>query len=256
MDFTLNKYKELCQKATKSGYEIITVSDYLTDLNRNKVIVMRHDVDRFLNKALRMSQLEHSLGIRTTYYFRKSGFKRQDIIRSIAGMGHEIGFHYEVLDEAHGDYEDAITLFKEEIADLRKLAKVETVCMHGNPLTKWVNNSIWEKCDFQQFNVVGEAYLSFKDIHYFSDTGRIWDMSRKVKDIMPRASSGGTSDIANILTTDDLIGFVESLKSPQIYITVHPERWSHNLIGWFADLSRDTGTNAVKRIWRVVRAAR
>jgi hypothetical protein len=251
MDFTLNKYKELCQKVVKSGYEIITVSDYLTDSNRNKVVVMRHDIDRFLNKALRMSQLEHSIGIRTTYYFRKSGFKRQDIIRSIAEMGHEIGFHYEVLDEAHGDYENAISLFQEEIADLRKLAKVETVCMHGNPLTKWVNNSIWEKCDFQQFGVVGEAYLSFNNIHYFSDTGRIWDMSRKVKDIMPRALSGGTSDFAHILTTDDLIGFVESLKSPQIYITVHPERWSHNFMEWILDFMRDTSINIVKSAWKL-----
>ena len=112
LDFTLDKYGELCQRAVKSGYEIMTVSSYLQNKDTSKnILVMRHDADRFLGRAIRMASLEQSLGIRTTYYFRKSGFSQPDIIKSIADMGHEIGYHYEVLDKAKGNHELAMTFF-------------------------------------------------------------------------------------------------------------------------------------------------
>jgi hypothetical protein len=62
-----------------------------------------------------MALIEHEYGIRSTYYFRtvKEVFQ-PDIIRKIADHGHEIEYHYEVLDKA------------------------KTICMHGNPLTSRV----------------------------------------------------------------------------------------------------------------------
>ena len=74
-DFTLDRYKELCLALLDSGYTPLTVYSYLVlegkkKKNNNKLVVLRHDIDRKLGNALQMAELEHELGIQSTYYFR------------------------------------------------------------------------------------------------------------------------------------------------------------------------------------------
>lgn len=105
-----------------------------------------------------MAQIEHEYGIRSTYYFRtvKDVFKPM-IIKKIASLGHEIGFHYEVLDKAKGDVKKAIEIFEKELRELREVADVTTICMHGNPLTFWVNRDLWTNYSFDDFGIISEA---------------------------------------------------------------------------------------------------
>jgi len=47
-----------------------------------------------------MARLENELGIKATYFFRTIPHTfKPEIIKEIAGMGHEIGYHYENLSE-------------------------------------------------------------------------------------------------------------------------------------------------------------
>jgi hypothetical protein len=258
LDFTLDKYSELCREIINSGYKIITVSDLIQNPDTAQpVLVMRHDVDRMIGRALRMAELEKSLGITSTYYFRKAGFSRPSAIQSIAGMGHEIGFHYEVLDEARGDHMLAMELFREELARLRNIVNgVDTACMHGNPLTKWLNRDLWDHFNFHEAGIKGEAYLSVKNVYYLSDTGRIWDMSRKMKDMLPYALPVDKAQGTRIISTDDVINVVKTKEFPRFYLTIHPERWSYNIATWILDQTRDTGMNAAKQILRIVYSRR
>jgi hypothetical protein len=251
LDFTFGKYRELCQSTLKSGYQIKGVARFIQDGDTNtNVLVMRHDVDIFPSRALRMARLEQSQGVRTTYYIRRRHFRKSDIIRAIADMGHEIGYHYEALDEAKGNYDLAMSLFKEQLERLRKIANIETICMHGNPLTKWVNRDLWQKYDFRELGLIGEAYLSLKDVYYLSDTGRIWDPSRKFKDFMPFALLKQDANERNPVTTDDVMKLIASKRFPRIYITIHPERWGHNIIIWSIDQTADTARNMGKAVLR------
>lgn len=253
LDFTLDKYKELCQSVLKAGYQIQTVSEYLDGPDSKKsILAMRHDVDRLPGRALRMAKLEKSLNIRTTYYFRKRGFSNPNIIKEIAELGHEIGYHYESLDEAKGDYKLAYNLFEDNLKFLRTISNIETICMHGNPLTRWVNLDLWRKYDFNNLGLKGEAFLSIRDVYYFSDTGRIWDMSRKVKDMLPYTLPEQLRSKDKVKTTDDLIRFIKSTSYPRVYLCVHPERWSQNFIEWIMDQTKDMAINAGKTCWRII----
>lgn len=49
-------------------------------------------------------------------------------------------------------------------------------------------------------------------------------------------------------STDDIIELIKTRQLGCVYILVHPERWSSNLIGWAADLILDTGVNLAKRM--------
>ncbi|KKG15973.1 hypothetical protein EO98_04525 [Methanosarcina sp. 2.H.T.1A.6] len=262
-DFTLTKYESLLQAIKKTDYSTCTVYDFLKN-KPVKCIILRHDVDRAVNRNLEMAKLEHSYGIKSTYYFRhiEETFK-PDIILQMAEMGHEIGFHYEVMDKANGDTDKAIEIFKTELEDLRKVTEnvteINTVCMHGNPLKPWSNRDLWQKYDFRDFGLAGEPYLSidYNKVFYLTDTGRTWaDLKIRVKDTIDRPgdisgdksegksgskseSKSGTNAKANpraISSTDDVIRLIQSEKVSQICLLVHPNRWCEDFGGWTKEL--------------------
>lgn len=255
LDFTLEKYRELCEAVTKLQYTVLTVGTYLVSQNLpQKYIILRHDVDRNPNRALQMARLEHEFNINTSYYFRfnKRTFQ-PNLVREISAMGHEIGYHYETLDKARGDYKKAIRIFEEELRQLREICDVKTICMHGNPLTKWDNRDLWRKYDFKDFGLLGEAYLSFNEITYLSDSGRNWGTKHKVKDWLPSAAFNcSKSDKSTMIgSTNDIIEMVEKGELEPTYLLVHPSRWSINLFDWIIELLCDTSVNAVKQMLRL-----
>jgi adenine-specific DNA methylase len=242
-DFTLTKYESLLQAIKKTNYSTCTVYDFLKNEPEN-CIILRHDVDRAVNRNLAMAKLEHRYGIKSTYYFRhiEETFK-PEIIRQMARMGHEIGFHYEVMDKANGDMDRAIEIFKKELEDLRKAAekvtKINTVCMHGNPLKPWSNRDLWKKYDFRDFGLIGEPYLSidYNKVFYLTDTGRTWaDLKIRVKDTIDNPGANEKSDLRSISSTDDVIRLIQTEKFSQICLLVHPNRWCEDLGGWTKEL--------------------
>ena len=242
-DFTLTKYESLLQAIKETDYSTCTVYDFLKN-NPEKCIILRHDVDRAVNRNLAMAKLEHGYGIKSTYYFRhiEETFK-PDIIRQMAGMGHEIGFHYEVMDKANGNPEKAIEIFREELEDLRKVAEINTACMHGNPLKPWSNRDLWQKYDFRDFGLTGEPYLSidYNKVFYLTDTGRTWaDLKIRVKDTIDKSGgefeANAKADLKAISSTDDVIRLIRTEKVSRICLLVHPNRWCEDFGGWAKEL--------------------
>ncbi|CAD6492172.1 MAG: hypothetical protein EMLJLAPB_00226 [Candidatus Argoarchaeum ethanivorans] len=233
LDFTLDKYIELCKTIIDSGYTSVSVRTYLED-RQNRCVVIRHDVDRKPEHAMKMAEIEKEFGINSTYYFRTTAsvFK-SDIIMAINNLGQEIGYHYEVLDKTKGDFEEAIKLFENELKEFRKMCDVKTICMHGNPLSKWVNKDLWNEYDFRDFGIIGEPYLSidYEKVLYLTDTGRGWNNTRySVKDTVDADS------VYRVKYTDDVIDLLKNETLGQICISAHPERWSDNFGSWLWDM--------------------
>jgi len=249
-DFTLHKYEELCRRLLKSGYRPMTLCSYLSERPLDeRVCILRHDVDRKMKNALRMAELEGRIGVRSTYYFRYPYTFNPDIIRNIASLGHEIGYHYETLAKAGGDHEKAIQLFEQELKVFRKVADVRTVCMHGSPLSKYDNRDLWKHEDLKRFGIIGEAYLSIKDVSYFSDTGRSWNGKNNIRDFL----CGNDNDSTNINTTDELIGLTKQRGIEKFYILTHPERWDSDVFNWGLSYLKDCIFNIGKRTLKRIR---
>lgn len=249
-DFTLDKYRVLCESILSNGYTAYTVYNYLSKKPESNSVIMRHDIDRKPENALKMAELEYDLGMKSTYYFRfVKGVFNPEMIRRIRDLGHEIGYHYEVLSKARGDYERAVELFEYELGEFRKICDVETICMHGSPLSRYDNRDLWNVYDFKDFGIIGAAYLSIgKDVNYFSDTGRSWNWKNKMRDFMPDKKEEIVVD-----TTDDLIGLVRENGADKLYILVHPERWAVNGGEWCFNYMKDFAFNVGKKVLGVVR---
>ena len=247
-DFTMGKYKELCLALLDSGYAPLTVYSYLKRQNNGKLVILRHDIDRKPMNALKMAELENGLKVQSTYYFRFPYTFKPEIIREIHDLGHEVGYHYEVLSKAKGDYEKAIKLFEQELNEFKEICDVKTICMHGSPLSRHDNRDLWKRYDFKKFGIVGEAYLSIKDVNYFSDTGRSWSWKNKMRDFIPDKKE---ETVVN--TTDDLIELIKGDGVDKFYILAHPERWALNNIEWCFNYVKDYIFNAGKNVLTRVR---
>lgn len=254
-DFTFEMYERLLEAGLESGYDHITVREYLaSDALPERFIIHRHDVDRKPKNALAMAQLEGEYGISSTYYFRtiNKTFKPA-LIREIEELGHEIGYHYEDMDRADGDVEAAHASFAEHLNRIREHATIDTVCMHGNPLTAYDNRDIWVGYkDFGEYGLLGEAYLSmdFLDVTYFSDTGRTWeDGDLKVKD----NPVGKSRKEVQVNDTDELVKLLNRCEVPRLCLLSHSNRWARGTSEYVLEFSKDTVTNIGKRGLNLVR---
>ena len=256
MDFTLNKYSLLLQALKDNGYRFVTFEQYCMNkaiLDNGKVVVLRHDVDLKAENASATAQIEHQLGTWASYYFRVvKQSNKPEIIKAIAALGHEIGYHYEDMTICEGDAEKAMNHFSEQLAYFRQFYPVKTICMHGAPRSKYDSRDLWKHYDYHDFGIIGEPYfdVDFAKVFYLTDTGRRWDgFNMSVRDKIPVYQDLWVEKGWIYHTTDDIIRAVESGNFPErLMMTTHPQRWTDDKGSWFMEAGMQTVKNVVKRI--------
>jgi hypothetical protein len=251
-DFTLNTYKALLQSFTDTSYTFQSFSEFL-DKPLPRSVMLRHDVDALPENSLKTAQIEHTLGIRGSYYFRiVPQSNHPDIINAIASLGHEIGYHYEDLALSKGDAVAAIKSFENNLLNFRQFGPVKTICMHGSPLSKFDNRKLWESNHYRDYGITGEPYfdLDFTRILYLTDTGRRWDGEQfSIRDKITNLHPHTTTQLYNFHSTFDIIKAAkEGNLSDQIMITVHPQRWTNNALLWTRELVLQNIKNVVKKL--------
>jgi hypothetical protein len=174
------------------------------------VVGLRHDVDDRLGSALVMARLEHARGVRSTYFvlhtapYWRHDERVLDAFRELQSLGHEVGFHHDLL---------AVWMLRVDVGDVlrRELdwlrgggIDVRGTAAHGSPVAHAVgihNNYFfrgWDeplpgfghtdvpKLDPSEFGLEYEAYhLPYED--YVSDSS--FEDGRRV-DPTTRATRG------------------------------------------------------------------
>lgn len=235
-DFTLKKYRELL--VALKGYGEIT---------------LRHDVDLKPQNSLATAKIEHELGWKAVYYFRAVPESwDESIIREIASLGHEIGYHYESLTTCNGDVDAAYRDFCENLEKLRAIIPVKSICMHGSPKSKWDSKDIWKKYDYHELGIEFEPYFDtdFSKTFYLTDTGRRWDGYKvSVRDKIPVYQDEWVRQGLVYHSTDDIIRAVKDETLPHnLMFTTHPQRWTDSLVSWLVELFTQNLKNCAKRL--------
>lgn len=258
IDFTLNFYKTLIRTVQQSfNGQVFTFADFLSVFEKpDSFCIIRHDVDRNHSAALRMAASEAELGIQTSYYFRA---KDQDFnkkaIRRIDNLGHEVGFHYESLATARGNYKNALSDFKKCVRNFQIIAEISTISMHGSPLSEYNNLDLWHKFDrskiFDELDLIGDVVLDidYSDIAFITDTGRNWYSQKG--NLRDKVRSSIAVDLKN---SGELLNFIENAQNRKFVLQIHPERWSDNLFEWSFQFTKDKLANTIKWILEKIRS--
>lgn len=237
MDFTLTKYSKLLDALKAYGFEELT---------------LRHDVDLKPMNSLRTAQMEAEKGLHGIYYFRAVPESwDEDIIKLIAMLGHEIGYHYESLTTCDGDVDKAFEDFCKNLEALRAIVPVRSICMHGSPRSPFDSRDIWKKYDYRSLGIENEPYLDtdFSKVFYLTDTGRRWDGYKvSVRDKIPQYQDLWIEQGLSFHSTDNVIeGLRKGIIPKRLMLTVHPQRWNPFGPAWCKEMLLQNTKNIVKR---------
>lgn len=246
MDFTTSTFQTLLESLQQQGFSFQTFAEYI-EQQKEKTVILRHDVDRVPYNALKTAQIENESGIKGSYYFRiiPESFN-ETVIKKIAGLGHEIGYHYEDLTISKGNIDKAYDSFCGNLEKLQKLYSVKTICMHGSPRSKYDNKDIWKKYDYKKIGIIGEPYfdVDFSKVFYLTDTGRCWDGNKySIRDKV------NSSFNLSFHSTQQIINAANQGKLPeQIMFTIHPQRWNNNMYKWVKEFVFQNMKNKIKQM--------
>ena len=263
-DFTLDIYKELLMSLREAGYHFITFSTYVKLKTSSalpvKFIILRHDVDDLPQNSLEFANIQAKMGVNGTFYFRivPESFNK-DIIRAILNEGHEVGYHYETMDTSSGDVQAAYDEFLRHLKTFSSICKIESISMHGSPISKHDNRDIWTRYNYKDLGIIGEPYFDFdfNAVYYITDTGRTWNGHKyNIRDKAPAENPLTNPDFIerNYRSTQEIIQAISNSTFPdKVMMNFHPERWTDNKKQWIRQFVMQKLKNQVKRLILLVR---
>jgi hypothetical protein len=189
-----------------------------------------------------------------------------EIIQKISALGHEIGYHYEDMDLASKALKKnesqkllcdaALESFRRNLEKLRQIVPVETICMHGSPLSRYDNRSLWDEYDYREYGLKAEPYfdLDFSSVLYLSDTGRRWNGDKvSIRDKVNTSGKGEAYAGYDFRSTADIIHAAESGILPdRLMINSHPQRWFDFGCMWTREKVLQSLKNTVKYFLNLV----
>ena len=176
MQFTYDAYKGLLEKLKSHGYQ---TANYTNWDHYDRCVILRHDIDNDIEKAVEMASLERDGGVVSTYFVLLTSdfyniFSQKAIkgLKKIHSLGQEIGLHFDEMQ--YGDNIEGTQELCEKIrweAGLLGEAvgcPVRVVSMHRPSQAVLASNLQIPG----MINSYGRIY--FQEFKYLSDSRRRW----------------------------------------------------------------------------------
>lgn len=197
-DFTYDAFSKMIELLKSNGYKF-----YLYDeVAEGKQCILRHDVDFDIKQSLELAQLEHKLGVKSTYFvLLKTDFynplsqKSIEMLKRIIGLGHEIGLHFD--EKSYEDDCNVTNAIKNECRILEQALEhpIKVVSMHRPSKKTLESNYVIDGL----INSYSDRF--FKEYKYISDSRRNW--------------------------REDAFAIINSNEFPKLHILTHAF-WYHN----------------------------
>lgn len=174
MKFTYKAYINMLNLLKESEYEFCKYGEYS---DKENIVILRHDIDMDLEKALELAKLEHQNRVSSTYFvllctdfYNIFSKKSNDILTEIISLGHDIGLHFDELKYNCKSVEEVKNMIKKEvkIIDTYMNYHIKSVSMH-RPSKLVLENDI-------DLNGLINSYSKeyFECFKYLSDSRMNW----------------------------------------------------------------------------------
>lgn len=192
MPFTYEAYRGLLALLKKHGYEFKGYDDH--EASRRPVI-LRHDIDFDIGKALAMAELEADEGVRSTYFvLLRTDFynplerRNAERLQRVAALGHGVGLHFD--ETQYEGAVDAPAAIRREADVLEGLLGLPVECVSMHRPSKAALEADWS------IPGMANSYSKelFEGFEYVSDSRRRW--RKPVREIV----QGGGCSRLHILT--------------------------------------------------------
>lgn len=170
--FSFIGYTDLINTLRGAGYYF---ADYHNYVGFSRCVILRHDIDNSIEKAITIAEMEYELGVKSTYFtLLRTDFYNPASKKGLAGLkriqllGHEIGLHFDEM--AYDNLNDVKSAIKHEANILSDIldCPITTVSMH-RPSQKTLDGNY----DLSPMvNSYGKTF--FNDFKYLSDSRRRW----------------------------------------------------------------------------------
>jgi hypothetical protein len=137
-DFTYADYAAFLDRVRASAARVVPLRAFRNAPRDAPLLGLRHDVDLRLDHALRFAELEHERELRATYFvLHTAPYWRDpqllDGLLRLQALGHEVGWHNDLVSVALVDGVDPAAYLREQLASLRS-AGVDIVgtAAHGS----------------------------------------------------------------------------------------------------------------------------
>lgn len=177
MDFSYKSYKILLKKLC-SNYRFTSFSfAKYNNIEDKGYLLLRHDIDQSLEKALEIAKIEHELGVSSTYFlFFKSPFynifanKEKQIINQIIKLNHFIGLHFDYSNNDVSSVSHLLHQIKIETDFIQEYfnVHVDAVSFHRPG-----SINFFQHLELKNYPHTYER-LFFEKFKYFSDSRGYW----------------------------------------------------------------------------------
>jgi hypothetical protein len=237
MPSRLGIYQSTLETALEHGYEFVTVDGFWRRIKAETVdpasryLVLRHDIDTDPAMGRAIWEIDQSLGISSSYYFRLSTLD-VPLMLAIDAKGGEASYHFEELATLAKQRRirrgaDALNLIGEAQeqfrANVRRMRSITglpilTVASHGDFTNRRLRIPNWALLVDRGFReLVGIDLEAYDDAFMRHVTSRHSDSG-------PLGAWSPTSALTAIRAHE-----------PVIYLLVHPRQWGSNLVVNFKD---------------------
>ncbi len=237
--FIYKQWDDFCRKLKSNGFISISASTALEKKENKPFLVLKHDVETNPSKALKLAQIESKYSHKGSYYVQAyllNNRKNLEILKQIQKLGHEVSYHYDVMDSNKGDINKALKEFQKNIELFEGNGfSVQTVCQHGNPTIARSgyssNRDFFRNTNIAQlYKHIAEIMVNFKgrvnnNYKYISDAGYGWKVI-----FDPENNDIVENEDKNIIlhNLDSIINFIKSENC--VIISTHPHRWYSNTV--------------------------
>ena len=202
LKFTYKNYDKILKKI-KRKKKIILFSKYLKSKKINNFLILRHDIEYFINDALELALIENKNKIKSTFFFQTTSkyniFEEEQYnkVKKINKLGHDFGIHYDAdfLKRNKINLKKSINLMKNKIETFFNI-KVKAISCH-RPKKFYFDPKIKNI-----LNVYNKKFLS--EVKYISDSQQVF-----------------RNDLNDVLNDYDKIHFL-----------IHDYTWSKNGDKW------------------------
>lgn len=218
LKFTYKNYDKILKKI-KLKKKVILFSEYQNRKKNKNFLILRHDIEYFLDAALDLANIEKKNNLRSTFFFQTTSkyniFEESQyyITKKIKQLGHEFGIHYDAdfLNKNKINSKEAIILMKKKIETFFKI-RIKAISCHRpkkfyfDPKIKGV------------MNAYNKNFL--ENVKYISDSQQVF-----------------RNDLDEVLENFDKIHFL-----------VHDYTWSKNGDSWQKNILKNYRKEVAKNI--------